>query len=189
MNYWIFINIDTLGMMENAAILSMGLLKIDFDILCNPKIKDFDYHALYNAGINIKFDLQEQILTRVLDKATLNYWNSQTNTKILEGKDRIPLKDGYKIICDYASDFKPSDGRVVSRGFCDQKWWINFVEHTLMKKDNIFPHWCWSDLRTISDLLSMDSNIKSTHTDNYTSLHDCVCDAMHLQKVIRNFLR
>ena len=178
---WVFINIDTLGLSENAKILSIGLLYVPN---CNL---NGGYAELSKNTLDIKFNVEEQP-NRTIDIDTLKLWMNRKDTSfILSDKNRFSLEKGYLIIKRFLEmhSYNAKESKIFSRWPSDVKWWNSYCEY--IKCPSLFPFYNWRDVRTLLDLLDGNPDRKQIFENTYKSSNECIEDYMNLRDAFEKF--
>ena len=182
MDKWWFIDMETLGLSTNSKVISIGLLCVDCE-----KMKSYSEDMLYQNGIYIKLDINEQ-RNRIVDEHTLNYWKDALSDKnidtFLKSGKSWNLDKAYSFIEKYVQINKINYEKDVvwSRGLFDKFLW-----QSLFPESELFPHYIWRDTQTALDVLigNINGNISSKYIKRkHDALYNCVFEYKRLKKTL-----
>ena len=179
-------DIETLGVESTAVVLSFACTHF------NPEDKPSPKQLLENTFF-AKLNVNDQVkrLNRTMDKGTLEWWGKQCDN--VKTKSFKPDATDY-IVEDSLDKFQewlkkyPKKEWVFARGNLDQCV-FNSLEMAC-KRDVIFPHYLWRDMRTAVDLLYLTKNgyckvdypgfDAEKDITKHNPVDDCILDAMML---------
>lgn len=191
------IDFETLGITDDAVILSCGILEF-------PAFSTDKTDILRDHGFYVKMNREEQSkLGRDFDKPTLDWWIKQGDSakEVLSNTDCIGILQAYHKIKDFFMKFNLDNCTIWSRGLIDQRWWQSFVQ-TVKKLDpnvdDFLPFWKWRDIRTFIDtyisctfpqacledfIKDMDKGLAIKHPElvKHNALDDCCLDYLRFQ--------
>lgn len=180
-------DIETLSLRENAAILSIGIVPVDFS-------KDFDYQDLIDNAFFVKLDARDQIerLGREKDEDCINWWKKQDRdvirSQVKPSEDDVTLEEGLKQAGQFMSNlegYKRKTSWVWTRGGMDAMVTEHACHH--VGRSPIFPFWVIRDVRTAIDLMAGTDNgycqVDATlpEVTKHHPVHDCAYDAMMIK--------
>lgn len=184
-NEWVIVDLETLDIIESAAIVSIGILYCDFK-------EPLSIEEYMKNGIHCKFDYNDQIKNhnRTYSKDVLSWWKDQSGfaKKILTVDEKShKINELPKIINFFKDKFKVSNGaKWACRGFFD----INMIGHVYRSLGYTTDDYPWKyyntrELRTMHECLS--GIIRPLESDSdalvkHNALHDCIIEAIHLQE-------
>lgn len=190
----LFCDAETLSLEERAIILDVSFLFVNFN-----KRLDYTAEELVQEGVKFKFDSQEQKEKgRVIEQETLDFWMKQDASVrkrcVLPAEHDISLYDLPKHIDHYLKDqgIKTNkDFFFMSRGSLDEKLMFYLYKEIGFGTYNKFYHYNHHrDVRTALHFMVGAENGYIELGDEvqglqkHDSLHDCVMDALMIQKAL-----
>lgn len=186
-------DIETLSLRENAVILSIGIVPVDFS-------KDFDYQDLIDNAFFVKLDARDQIerLGREKDEDTVNWWRQQDKetirSQVKPQEDDVPLEAALNMAGEYmltVEGYNRKSSWVWTRGAMDAM----VTEHACHQvgRAPLFPFWVVRDVRTAVDIIAGTDrgyckvDAAMPDVQKHHPVHDCAYDAMMIKyPVIEN---
>lgn len=175
---WV-LDCESLGICDNAVILSIGMTYFSIGEECS-------FQDLIQRGFYVKCDRKEQAEKGLkIEKETVSWWEDQGDEarEVLSNKDTVKFKYWSKDFASYLMDneFK-NDSIIMSRHLIDERWVNNLF--LAFKGERIFNYWCFRDTATALDLLT--GNPTGFYVDlpgfiKHNALHDVAADGMKLK--------
>jgi hypothetical protein len=186
----IVIDVETLGLYQDAIVLSLGAVGFQFDPDAHP-----NFDKLVSTGINIKFDIKDQMRAgRAMTDSTVEWWKGQDEAAkaiLRPSPEDRSMVDGLTEFADWVKNMKTynyKESFVWSRGT-----YFDFpkVEHMYMQSNIPVPYNGWKirDVRTFIDVLTGGSrgvyNLQHAPTGfvAHNSLHDAAMDACRMHEL------
>ena len=180
-------DIETLCLRETAAILSIGIVPVDFS-------EEFDYQDLIDRSWFIKFDARDQIerLGRTKDEDTINWWKQQDRETIRSQvkplETDVTLEEGLKQTAEWMQSvegYNRKSSWVWTRGGMDAM----ITEHACIQVERqpLFPFWVVRDVRTAVDIIAgtdrgyCQVDAVLPEVQKHHPVHECAYDAMMIR--------
>lgn len=172
-----FYDIETLDIESTAVVLSLGCIYVD------PE-KEYTYEELLDAGIFIKFDMQEQLKAgRTTDPDTLKWWDRQAeivkqNSLYPDAHKDLSVGVGMNAFNKWLVQFPYQDASIFVRGNLDQLATESLCRTFDMKP--LIPYHNYYDVRSVLD--TMYSNSKR----GYMPVDPAKCKGFDVSKVLKH---
>lgn len=175
-----FVDMESLGVTDDAIILSIGMTYCDSDETVN-------FDQLIKRGIHIKLNrIEQQKLGRKVDKETVIWWEEQGSEakEVLSNANVLSLENVKNILIKYLekTEFDPKTDYFWSRGMIDSRWWEHLFKYAFDCETPV-KFYKWRDTRTALFILCGDPNGSYQVTENFmkhNALHDAAMDCMRI---------
>lgn len=187
----IVIDTETLGVEENAVILSIGAVAFTFD-------GDNNYRQYVKSGIQLKLDVEDQVRNygRKIEDDTVSWWKKQS-------------KEAQEILKRTPIDYRVADAMIALNAWLKQSqydWktsyiWTRGNAFDIPKLESLYKNaqmkcgfntWMVRDVRTAIDILAGTGNGLYEPRDGvpaefvaHNSLHDAAMDAFRMVELIQ----
>jgi len=190
---------ETLGVDEGSVILDFSMVLVDFNQRLNYTEKE-----LMSSGKRWKLDVSSQkLMGRTVDSDTVDWWKMQApdvrKRCVLPSPNDIPIQDLVpnieKTLKENHFSNKSGDHLnfwLASRGELEVKLLHNLYKSQgkSVQKDGFYDFWRWRDIRTMLHFLVgaergyIDVSDETPNCQKHDSLHDCIIDALQIQKAL-----
>lgn len=194
---WVFTDLETTDIMETSAIISLGMVVVDFS-------REYSFQELIESGMHYKFDYKTQIQKqgRTWRKSTIDWWKMQGESAkdiLRVDKDSWPLDKLPNIITGYLKNCRNDKDLVVD----SDTFWVSggqfdysILRHVYMNHfgyhENELPWHFWNlrDRRTALHFGIGEERGKLNLGDEYlpgfvehNALHDACADVIRFQEM------
>jgi len=173
------IDIETLGVVGGSVVLSIGYLEFD------PRGND-DFLGMLskNTGLIYQLDVEEQLaLGYKKDPDTVEWWEKQGEDAKKAVLEAEPTHDLLEALEDLKKRLLDVDD-IWSYGPMDRDL-LNYMSHKELGSD-LFFYRKYCDLRTLTKLMEFTWDEKPKGMVKHNPLHDCVYQALAVQKLMRS---
>jgi len=182
-----FFDIETLSTKNEAVVLSMGFVPVDFEV-CST------FQELVAGGLEVKMQVEEQVAAgREVERSTLDWWKKQGDSAkrvLTPREDDVQMKDFYESIS--------------SLGFIQKANWYAKGPHfdmaitsSLFNDFNIKEPWGYNQVRDVRTALewavgdTMPYDREKLISDgtlagfiNHNAVHDAAFDAWQTLQIL-----
>lgn len=157
----LMIDFETLGLRPTSIIIQMGVAAFDLD---EKKI---------GKTMKMKFNIQEQLLTRTIDELTLKWWSKQDKELrkelIDENISSNSVKNIIPILNTFINENMSKNFKIWSRGHLEPTL-IDSLIYQFKQKSKI-SYSRWRDIRTKVESKRLENPLKP-----HDALNDCIND-------------
>lgn len=195
---WVFLDLETMDVMETTAIISIGMIVVDFQ-------QEYTFEELLKKGFHCKFDYKKQIQeqNRTYSKGTVDFWKKQDGfaKEILKiDKSSTDIDNIPNIIDRYTKNNSmgievDSKSFWVSRGQFD----YNILRNLYVNRFGANPfdglpwnHWNLRNMHDAIHFLIGNENGQLNLPDDmlpgfvkHNALHDACADVIRMQESFR----
>lgn len=196
---WVFTDLETTDVMDSAAIISIGMIAVDFS-------REYTFQELIQSGMHYKFDYKDQIKNhgRTWRQSTIDWWKDQGESakEVLTVDDKsynikyLPnMINGFIKNCRNDKDLEIDDTTFWASGGPMDYNILRHIYVTLFNKhedDMPWKFWNLRDRRTALHFGIGEERGKFELSEEYlpgfiphNALHDACADVIKFQEMFK----